>query len=210
MIRDLNIFAKVTRSVIVATDRTFAVVDSDGAEFMVNVSRPSQHSGSDGSPRELDPFLIRWSGGVMGLSSQGPKAGYRLYLTNPLHPGDYMTHDVTYELLADPQEIRFGNNPWGAEVPAHLVPILYPYQATLKEQDGTEVSPVEVALWSNREDHQNTGTYESFSGEAPIEFHSELGDNRRLDIGGDRYRITSSIVDVEGPRVKFEAIRSNA
>ena len=208
MIRDLNIFAQVTRQVVVAPDRTFAVVDSNGVTFMVGMSTPSRYSSSDASPRELDPFILRWRSGLLGLGNQ-PRAGWRFHLTNPINPSDH-THDVTFELLSDPQEIKFGNSPWGTEVPAQVVTTLYPYEATLKEQDGTAVSPVGVALWSNREDHENTGTYESFSGEAPIEFHSELGDNRRLDIGGERYRLTSSIVDVEGPRVKFEAIRSNA
>lgn len=205
MIRDLNAFATVVRTVVVAEDRSVVVTPVTAPKFMVGVSVPSRFSSNDSSPRERDPYILRWRGGILGPSSI--KAGYRIQVSNPLAPS--YTNGIM-ELLADPREIRAGNSIVGVEVPALLVTELYPYEGTLKEQDATEVGPVGVALWSNREDHENTGTYESFSGEAPIEFHLELGNNRRLDLGGERYRLTSSITDFEGPRVKFEAIRANA
>lgn len=207
VIRDLNIFAVVIRS-LEFEEREFTVVDENGVSFMCSLDPPRISRPTDGSPRDRQPYVMRWRAGLLGPGSGHPEAGWRVSLTRPLSTRPYET-DV-YELLSDPQEARTGAMAMGVQADVAPVNSLYPYEAELQEQDGTAVQDIRVALWSEREDHQNTGTYESFSGEAPVEFANMLGTNRRLDIGGKRYRITSSIVDFEGPRVKFDARRANA
>ena len=82
--------------------------------------------------------------------------------------------------------------------------VLYPYSATIREQDTTEPSTRSWRSGQVREAHQTTGTYEEFDGEAPLQFENSIRANRWLELGDDerRYSITSSITDLEGPRVK--------
>lgn len=205
MIRDLNIRAVVTR-ILTLEDRAFTVEDGQFGGFTVSLMPPTRFPTQDGSPRDGDPHVLHWQAGLLGPVVV-PQAGWRVGLERPVGRS---YENLTYELLSDPSEVRLGPSTDAVQAPVMTVPVLYPYSGVLKEQDGTEVGAIGVALWSDREDHADTGTYERFSGEAPVEFAPELSNNRWIDLGGQRYRITSSIVDLEGPRVKFEARRANA
>lgn len=204
MIPDLNIQATVTR-ILTLEDGTFTIDDGVYGSHMVSLMPPTRRLANDGSPRDGDPYTIRWRGGSLGPLVP-PFAGWRLTLSRPV---GRTYENLSYELLTDPSEVRVGPFTDGMQAPALPVSDLYPYEGELKSQGGTTIQVINVALWSVREDHQDTGTYENFNGEAPVEFATMLGDNKRIDIGGQRYRITSSIVDFKGPRVKFEARRSN-
>ena len=205
MIPDLNIKATVTRT-LTLEDRQFSVTDEAAGSFMVMLMPPRRSRSSDSSPRDGDPYIMRWRNGLLGPIVT-PQAGFRCSL-NRVHGRAY--ENETYEFLSDPREFRVGPVTHGIEAEVAPVGELYPYAGTLREQNGTSVSLVSVALWSDREDHADTGTYERFSGESPVEFAEAFGNNRWIDIGDKRYRVTSSITDFEGPRVKFEARRSNA
>lgn len=207
MIPDLNIFARTTRSLTVV-DRGFDVEDDfEAPSFMAALEVPTTARITDGSPREGSTYILRWRSGLLGPQNI-PQAGWRISLTRPTSRRTY--ENMVYELLGDPREIRNGANSTGMQAAAMPVGVLYPYTAILKAQDGTTlVEELPVALWSEREDHRDTGTYEEFSGEAPVEHGGAIKQNTKLDIGGEIYRITSSIIDLEGPRVKFDARRAN-
>ncbi len=206
MIQDLNILAVVERS-LELEGRTFTVVDVPGWPFACSLQPPRVSREDDGSPRDRDHYIMRFRKPPFGPGTA--KAGCRVSLESPLLWGRPY-ENVTHELVSDPREVRVG--PLGTVMQAECLPVgeLYPYEGTLKEQNGTEVGSIVVALWSDREGHQDTGTYEEFRGEAPVEFADELGNNRWIDLDGERYRITASILDLEGPRVKFDARRANA
>lgn len=204
MIPDLNIRATVVRTLALA-GRNYEITDETAGSFMVSVMPPLRSRSEDSSPRDGDPYIMRWQSGPLGPIVV-PQAGFRCSLSRPSGRG---YENVIHEVLSDPREFRVGPSTQG--IMAETLPVgdLYPYTGVLKEQDGEVVDPIIFALWSVREDHADTGTYERFNGEAPVEFAEALGDNRWIDLGG-RYRITSSITDLEGPRVKFEARRANA
>jgi hypothetical protein len=207
MIPDLNIFSSVSRSLVVAGRTVVVMDDFSGGRFMSHLQPPVRSRTSDGSPRDEAPYMLRWRVGLLG-PQEVPQAGWRVSLTRPTSRRTY--ENAIYELLGDPREIRNGANSTGMQAEVAMVADLYPYAATLKEQGGATVSSIIVSLWSEREDHASTGTYEEFSGEAPAEYSSSVKVNRKLDIDGEIYRITSSILDLEGPRVKFTARRANA
>lgn len=206
MIPDLNIRATVSRTLTLA-DREYEVTDELAGSFMVSLSPPERSRSEDSSPRDGDPYILRWRAGALGPIVI-PQAGFRCVLEREVFGRSY--ENTTHEIVTAPREFRMGPQTHGIMAESLPVGELYPYTGMLKEQDGTAVNPIIFALWSLREDHADTGTYERFSGEAPVEFAGALGDNRWIDLGGKRYRLTSSITDFEGPRVKFEARRSNA
>lgn len=205
MIPDLNIRGMVTR-VLELDGRHFELASADES-FMCSLEPPRNAKPDDGSPRDLEPSVLRWRSGLLGPGLV-PQAGWRVSCTRPIGGRPY--ENLVYELLEDPREMRTGAITQGIQARVASVGTLYPYAGELQEQDGTELGDIAFALWSEREDHQSTGTYEEFSGEAPVEFTNELGTNRRIVSDGQTYRITSSILDLEGPRVKFEARRSGA
>lgn len=206
MIPDLNIYSTVIRSLAV-DGRSVVVTDELGERFMSHLQPPRTSRTDDGSPRDGAPYVLMWKAGLLG-PQEVPQAGWRVSLTRPTSRRTY--ENLVYELLGDPREIRNGANSMAIQAEVAPVADLYPYTATLKEQGGDTVAVVNVALWSEREDHADTGTYEEFKGEAPVDQASAIKQNRKLDIDGEIYRITSSIVDLEGPRVKFNARRSNS
>lgn len=210
MIPDLNIRVLVTRTVELDT-RTFTVVDNPSANhsFMGSLEPPRFAKEDDGSPRDLTPYVLRWRTGILG-PPMSLEAGWRVSLKRSVLSTMRPYENEEHELLEDPREFRVGPVTYGLQVRIAPVSALYPYDGLLQEQDGTVVSEISMALWSEREEHQDTGTYEDFSGEAPVEFADELGTNRRIVTDGQIYRVTSSILDLEGPRVKFEARRANA
>lgn len=205
MIPDLNIVATVVRSVSRA-DRVVVVATPTAPPFFVSLVPPTSSKESDGSPRSLPPYKMRYRAGVLGGPSMG--AGWRVALNRPLgRPYE----NAVYELLAAPKEFRSGAVTDGIEAVVAPMSILYPYIATLHEQNGSLIgTTIPVALWDDRESQQSTGTYEDFSGEAPGEFAGQLKGNRYILIGTTRYRILTELIDYEGPRVKFTARMSNA
>lgn len=206
MIPDLNIFSHITRSLTV-DGRGYIITDEDLGLFMASLQVPTSARTDDGSPRDGSPYILRWRAGVLGPQAV-PQAGWRVSLSRPTSQRTY--ENMIYELLGDPREIRNGANSTGMQASVLPVGVLYPYVAVLKAQDGTTVvNELNIALWSEREDHTDTGTYEEFAGEAPVDYASTIRQNHKFDLDGEIYRITSSIVDFEGPRVKFNARRAN-
>jgi hypothetical protein len=82
---------------------------------------------------------------------------------------------------------------------------LYPYEAILTEQSGAAVATVPVALWESSDEHRDHGEYLNFDGEAPAEHLLAVTRNRSLNLGGVLHRVTSTMLDASGPRVKFTA-----
>ena len=135
-------------------------------------------------------------------------AGWRLALTRPVSARLY--ENQVYELLADPREYRVGCVTEGVIAFALPVGVCTRTARRYESRTPQELIDAIVAIWSSREAHQTTGAYEEFDGEAPLEFEADTG-QPLVGAGDDerRYRITSSITDLEGPRVKFTARRCN-
>lgn len=209
-IPNLNVRALVTRRITKLGDRTLDIMDTDfiGSRFMCSLVPPTAAPNNDVSPRRSRPHILRWRTGLVG-PVEVPQAGWRLSLTRPVGRRAY--ENAVYELLNDPREERVGPSSMGMTAEAMSLGELYPYTASLRAQDGTVLAAdVIVALWSEREVQGDRGTYEEHSGEAPAEYGTLLTNKTHLVIDGLRYNITSSTVDYENPRVRFDARRANA
>lgn len=194
MIRNLNTSCWVIRRVTVSGQRTVTVVDSPEPAFLVQFTPPDGGSSGDGrSLRSDPPYTVRWRAGRFG-PTQRPQAGDRVKIAT-----------ASYELLEGTRELWEGPRLVGYEAEVMPVDILYPYEATLTEQTGAVIGTVPVALWESSDEHRDHGEYLNFEGEAPAEHLLTVTRNRSLNLNGVPHRITSTILDASGPRVKFTA-----
>jgi hypothetical protein len=164
------------------------------------VAASSQRGGDDASPREAPSPTLRYAHGY-GAPENALRAGDRVRL---------IRDGQIYELLDDPKALRGSTQPKGWDVPVMNIETLYPYDAWLTEQDGTMIAgSVRVAIYGGSDTQREEGRYENREGEAPVEYAEALsGDNVILRTPEDKYRVTSAVVDVAGPRVKIELRRA--
>lgn len=210
MIAELNIYATISR-ILERDGASFTVTDlpEPPIKFMSRIILPSEEFPTvDGSPRDFPPYTLQWRQGLLGVGDLQIQAGFRVTLTRPTNPRQY--DNRVYEFLNMPRLTRIGGVNTGLQAQIAPVGMLYPYHGVLREQDDTEVREIDVAMWSLTESHLDTGQYEDFTGEAPVDADGEIRSNRSIWIGTDRYMILSARLDTVGPRVLFEARRSNA
>lgn len=194
MIHNLNTQCQVIRRVTVNGQRTVVVTDVPEPGFLVQFTPPDGGSSGDGrSPRDDPPYTVRWRAGRFG-PVQRPQAGDRALIAT-----------ASYELLGGTRELWEGPRLVGYEVEVMPVDILYPYEATLTEQTGAVIGTVPVALWESSDEHRDQGEYLNFEGEAPAEHLLAITRNKALNLNGVPHRVTSTMLDASGPRVKFTA-----
>lgn len=109
-----------------------------------------------------------------------------------------------YELLSDPRSLRSGNGEAGFEVEVMPPARLYPYEATLEEQGGADVSTVRCAVFSVTERTTDRGDYADYLGQAPIEHEAALkARNRQLHLGARTLKIVSAVTVFDPPHVSL-------
>lgn len=194
MIRNLNTSCWIIRRIAVSGQRTVVVTDVPEAAFLAQFTPPDGGSSGDGrSPRDSPAHTVRWRAGKFGPNLL-PQAGDRVQIAT-----------ASYELLEGTRELWEGPRLVGYEAEVMPVDTLYPYEAILTEQTGVVIATIPVALWESSDEHRDRGEYLNFDGEAPVEHLLAVTRNRSLNLNGVPHRITSTMLDASGPRVKFTA-----
>lgn len=176
-----------TRQVTIA-ELEATVSEVPGPYFPLAITPPrSPKSTNDGSPRES-------------------AARYRLVWTVPQDvsvAGRIAVHDgQTYELLTDPRPLRLGASAVGFEAECLPVDVLYPREAEIEGLPSAE--PVPLSLYTGTETVEGHGDYDTYEGEAPIEFADALlAPNTVLISGERRLRLVEAIVVYEVPHVRM-------
>lgn len=130
--------------------------------------------------------------------------GWREPPGGPLNAADrvQMADGAVYEVLGASERLRHARRQAGWSAPVRLVSLLYPVAAELQAQGGTQIAPdMPLEIWSPTETHQDRGTVEQLSANAPIEYYEELRErNRWLIVAGVRHHVTTCVLDYSGPR----------
>jgi hypothetical protein len=189
-------FVRLVRRVVVQPDQSVEVTDLLDMPWWKATFLPARGTAprSDASPREQPAQRVRWSERMGPLEPLA--GGYRLEIRD----------GAVVELLDAPRELREGSR---KRKESHVLPVdtLYPWLATLHEQDGTELMDVIVAMWSDRERQTNEGTYSDREAEAPIEFALHLQRNRHLMVGSQKLNVLDVQQDLTGPRTRLSVRR---
>lgn len=187
---------RVTRRVNLTPGLAFAVVDGDWGWFsgeVVPSVEPPEAITSE-SPREQEPYLVRWAAGHIGPGARAP-----------VRPAERVsTATRTYEALGLPRELRSGRRCIGWELAALPLKTLYPFTVTLQEQGGEEVATdVLMAIWDDNTDRSDQGQYSTFEAEAPVDRTDLLVKNRQIIWNEIPFRIVDPYVHFTEPRIRM-------
>jgi hypothetical protein len=151
------------------------------------------------SPRDAAPWKLRWRGGFQAPSGASPVPGDRI-----LYRG------TEYEVTSPPRHIHEGKTMIESyEVKCQPVFDLYPLEGTLQEMDGTLVGAhILFSLFRGAETHSDTGSYEEYSAEAPLEWQAGITMNRQIARGLFVYKIVAPEVNPQGRYIRMNLRRS--
>lgn len=175
---------RVSRRVVVTLGADVEITPVNNGGFFECELTPKRASRDrDGSPQSGGAYTMRYW--------KSPLTFYE----DPLRSGDrFNTMDgVEWEVLSLAEDQLTGTQS-GLQVTEVLpVLVLYPVTGDLQELGGASVtSGVRFALWQPSEGHRDTGTYTTFSAQAPIEHWEDLQPNRQLLVGTLVYKIVAT------------------
>lgn len=186
-----RIQVRISRRVVVGTDRQISVSDLLTEPYFRAVLMPSRGTkpGTDESPRAMPALRLQWPD-TRTSAVEPLRGGYRV---------ETRSSDI-YELLEAPRTLKRGGRKL-FEAQVQLISELYPWEGEIREQGGNFVANLSLAMWSANDRQEDTGEYEDRIAECPIEFEPLLKRNRHITMGGEKFNILSTAVDVTGPRV---------
>lgn len=191
--------ARITRRVSVGPDRTVTVNDTLGPWFVSELHKVNSLFRRVGSPRTQTPLFFRHRLGVFAPSGVD------------LRPGDRVgIKEDTYEITTYGRSMADGRVPQTVEFQVVPVDNLYPLTGHIQDQAGTDESEVVCSIYTPSEDHGSTGTYENSQAEAPLEYASDLHQNKQLQVGSDTYKIVSASINYDNGFVLMNVRRTDA
>ena len=199
--QELTELARVVRRVSTGQDYAVTVTEVGGQPYFPVQLTVANESRSDAeeSPRAYPPHTLRFGAGLRG-APEPLAAGVRV---------GFPSGDV-YELIRRPRPLRRGTQVVAYEAPVAKVDDLYPYRASLQGQGGSViVASLPIALWNPRKHHEPRGDYEDYSAECPPEYLSNFGRNRTLVLAGEKFRVVSYSLAVNGPRLQLIVRRAD-
>lgn len=211
MIRDMNVTAELTVKVTAKTPAYAA--DTVSEFFKVKFDPPTNHplTFDDTSPRSQTPYKAYFLGNLLGRPDQ-ILAGSRMVMSRITGENLLWESGVLYEAILDARPVRVGGrNVTGWELKLFPFKDLYPFEdVEIIDSNGDVIGTTNLAKWTSEEREEDQGTYEDFDGEAPIEAASFFEtQNAKFVIDGRTYRVRTAVVDLNKPRVRFRARRSN-
>lgn len=195
--------AKLIRRVTETLNGLIAVDDNPIEDFfgvqLIQTAR-SRKSSDSASPRSQDTLRMRYLSAPYSPS-------------NPLGAGCRLSiNGRQFELLTAPRDYRVAFTGDMYEVPILPVDVLYPYQGDLHVAgaDGDLVeADVRFSFFSADESAGDTGIYQDFRAEAPIEYRSQLKVNHELR-AEDTLKIVNRDVDRAGMFVDLAVRKTGA
>lgn len=162
-------------------------IDTDLSDpFSCAIQEPAERDSAP-APRDRTPAELRWI--------DGP----------PLAAGSRITvDDVVWELVDRPVAHRLVHTAAVLSL-AELYPRIGALQAL---GGGALAANVPLAVWQPSEADRDSGNFEGYRGEAPIEHREVLEtDNAQIALGATTLKIVHATVDYERPKVNLELRR---
>lgn len=188
----LNIRVRRVLAVTVDDGLALSFDEAPSAYFPANLSQPTGgNSTFDGSPRSgLSAYTLYWQTTPADLD-----VGHRFEVLG----------DAVYELLAKPEPVTSGRQRLGYSAPCLPISRLYPRAADLKAMGvAAVIAEVDCAVFSDRENKGQRGTYHDTLCELPASAWSDIDGAHNLELhfgDGSAWKIAEASLSPEAPFV---------